>query len=210
MPTAPTGAAGRLAARAAVLALAVAGLSLGAVLTAPPVAAHTALADSSPAAGEVLDAAPSEVILRFGDDLLAMGAFLLVVDAQGTDWVASGPDIERSTATADLRPDMPDGRYEIRWQVVAEDGHPISGIIPFGVGEAGPEPAVTTPPVDAPAPPADGPPPAASELGTNAPEALRLTLIGLGGAAAGLIIAALILRRRPVRASNDQKESTHD
>lgn len=202
MSPAHPGAARRITTAFAAVALATAGITLAAAVAAAPAAAHTQLADSSPTAGEVLATAPTEVVLEFGGDLLDLGAIIVVVDAGGTDWTSGELRIERSTARIALRDDLPDGRYEIRWQVVSEDGHPISGVIPFGVGEAGADAAVASAPAALGTAPgddiADATPDAEAPLLGVGAEALRLTLIGLGGAAIGVLALLLSQRlRRP-------------
>jgi len=209
MPFAPSGAAGRLVARLAAIALTFVGLALAAAAFAAPAVAHTQLAGSDPAAGAVLDESPGEVVLEFGGELLDLGAIILVVDEDGTDWTAGAVVIERSTARVALRPALPDGRYEVRWQVVADDGHPVSGVIPFGIGEA-PTPTSAAPT----APAATGP--GAEETGAQEPspdltEIVRLALVGLGGAAVGVLVllGVLRIRRRP-RLDHTEADSATD
>lgn len=212
MSSAPPRAARRITAAFAAIALATAGFTLAAAFAAPPAVAHTQLADSSPTADEVLATAPAEVVLEFGGTLLDIGAIIVVVDASGADWTAGDLLVERSTARIGLREDMPDGRYEVRWQVVADDGHPLSGVIPFGIGEAGAESAVTGPPAQTGSGLGDtgaanaAPDPRALETGA---EVLRLTLIGLGGAAIGLLgllLGQRLRRRTPVTRTTSQGE----
>lgn len=162
---------------------------LGITVGATPAFAHDQLSASDPPAGAALESAPEQVSLQFSDNVLTIGAIVLVADTDGTSWADGDPILDGPTVTARLADDMPDGAYEIRWRVVSADGHPISGVIPFTVGDA-------VQPVDEPgAAEATGPPAAtaAPVAGGEAPARtgpMRPILIGVGGAAAALLLLA--------------------
>jgi methionine-rich copper-binding protein CopC len=101
---------------------------------ASPAAAHDELVASTPSIGEQLASAPSEVSLTFSADVLTIGAAVIIADGAGRDWVADEPVVTDGVVTVGLQSGMPDAGYEIRWRVVSEDGHPISGLVPFTVG----------------------------------------------------------------------------
>lgn len=162
---------------------------LGITVGASPALAHDQLAASEPPAGAALESAPSEVSLQFTDDVLTIGAIVLVADADGTSWADGEAILDGPTVSTRLVGDMPDGSYEIRWRVVSADGHPISGVIPFTVGDvvqSADEPA--TP--EAGEPPAATAAPAAGESSAETGSAMRPILIGVGGAAAALLLLA--------------------
>lgn len=179
-------------------------LSGGVVLTAllvlgisSPASAHDSLVSSSPAVGEQLATAPTQVELVFSDDVLPVGAAVLVVDAAGTDWVSGDVAIDRNTVTVPLSSGMPEAGYQVRWRVVSGDGHPISAIIPFAIGDAepltvtAPEPTDSTSSADADATPSE-----VSQIWTT-------VAIGAAGALAAVGIYAAVLtihRRRAARA----------
>ena len=178
--------------RARVTAIAVAAAAL--VLAAPASAlAHDELVTSTPTAEQSLDTAPDAVTLGYSAELLEIGAAVTVTGDDGTDWAASEPVIAGASVTVPLREGMPDGAYTVRWRVVSSDGHPISGLIPFTVGEVAaaaptPSPAETATTLDEEA--QDGEP--------LLHPALRTTLIALGGAAAALVlfvVARILIRR---------------
>lgn len=88
---------------------------------------------------------------------------------------------------------MPDAGYQVRWQVVSEDGHPIAGVIPFTVGDAEPMETTSGDAAETPAPSAEQPDQTAESGG-----ALRVLLIGAGGAVAAVLVFVLIrFLRRP-------------
>ncbi|MBF4561292.1 copper resistance protein CopC [Microbacterium sp. VKM Ac-2870] len=155
------------------------------LLGTAPASAHDELLESSPASGAALTSAPAEVSLTFSADVLTIGAAVIVADASGHDWAASAPSVDNGVVTVALDPQIPVGGYEIRWRVVSQDGHPISGLIPFTVGDAAP--LTRTPAASEPSAPA-------ATAGADAPaqsthedqSILRVLLVG----AAGAIIAA--------------------
>lgn len=205
------------------LVASLAGAALAASLSlaqALPAAAHDELLGSTPATGEALAAAPSDVSLRFSDEVLPLGAAIVVSDADGADWTASAVSLEGDTVRAELRGEMPDGRYEVRWRVVSSDGHPITGLVPFTVGDApaGDEPG-DAPPAEAdatasaPAAEADAAPPAeASAPADGLDPTIRTLLLAAGGAGAALLVwlAVLFARRKRAGATNRFDERTKD
>ncbi len=159
---------------------------------AAPASAHDELLASTPAADARLEAAPTEVSLTFSADVMTIGAAVIVVDASGRDWAAGEPTIDRGTVTVPVDEAMPAAGYEIRWRVVSSDGHPISGLIPFAIGDG--EPLTRTSAPDAST--------AATDVGSLSTQenqgALRVVLIGAGGAAVAVALFALIrFLRRP-------------
>lgn len=196
----------------------VAGLAVAVVAllaTAAPASAHDQLISSDPASDQELAEAPTTVSLTFSADVLDMGAAVVVSDAGGTDWVSAAPTIDGPTVTAALEPGMPDAGYEIRWRVVSSDGHPITGVVPFTVGDGTP---VSGGAGDAGAGGATQSPaapgvPGAADAGSGTPSSTgtqiaqedegpwRAVLVGAGGAAVAVALLALVqfLRRR----SND-------
>lgn len=194
----------------------VAGLAVAVVAlcaTAVPASAHDKLISSDPASDQRLAEAPVEVSLTFSADVLDMGAAVVVSDAAGTEWVSAAPTVDGPTVTAVLDPGMPDAGYEIRWRVVSSDGHPISGVVPFTVGDGEPlaggaggaEPGAAEPGAE-PGAEAGG----ASVPGTDAQSSTqtqiaqedegpwRVVLVGASGAAVAVALLVLVqfLRRR--------------
>ena len=111
--------------------------------TALPASAHDALVHSTPQVDERLAAAPESIVLTFSGELLTLGdsttgAVVIVIDENGRDWAGDDVEVAGNTVTVGVDPAMPDAGYQVRWQVVSEDGHPISGIVPFTIGDAEP------------------------------------------------------------------------
>lgn len=177
-------------------------LAAVAVLAMPSAAsAHDELLASTPAAGEKLEAAPTSITLTFSANVLDVGAAIVVADEHGRDWTAGESTIEEGSVTVPVEAGMPEAGYEVRWRVVSSDGHPISGLIPFTVGDGRPIERTAQAPADAGA--------AATDEGQTAAAAppdsgvVRILLIGVGGAVVAVALFAVIrfLRRRRTRAS---------
>ena len=128
--------------RAAVAALALAALAVLAPF-APAANAHDQVTFTAPAEAEHLDTAPADVTMQFTDELIAVGALMLVVDESGKDWADGPMAVDGATVVQPLKTGLPDGTFDVRWRVVSADGHPISGTFPFSVGDE--------PPAEAPA-----------------------------------------------------------
>jgi len=184
----------------------VAGLT-GAVVvllaTAVPASAHDKLVSSDPAPGQVLDQAPVTVSLTYSADILDMGAAVVVTGDDGTDWVSTAPVIDGPTVTAELDAGLPDAAYEIRWRVVSEDGHPITGVVPFTVGDSdgdgdGGGAATAAPSSAAVAAPGPQDAQESSQIAQEDGAPWRVVLVGVGGAAVAVALLALVrfLRRR--------------
>ena len=123
--------------RAAAAALALAALAVLAPF-APAANAHDQVTHTAPAEAEQLDTAPADVTMQFTDELIAVGALMLVVDESGEDWADGPMAIDGATAVQPLKTGLPDGTFDVRWRVVSADGHPISGTFPFSVGDEPP------------------------------------------------------------------------
>lgn len=221
----------------------VAGLAVAVVAlfaTAAPASAHDKLVSSDPASDQTLQEAPETVSLTYSADVLDMGAAVVVTDGDGTDWVSDAPVIDGAVVTAALDPGLPDGGYEIRWRVVSSDGHPITGIVPFAVGEgeetgagSGSGEAGSDDAGDDAAGAADEPASGEPAPGEAAPEAgaepdtrnstqnqtaqedegpWRVVLVGAGGAAVAAALFALVhfLRRRSDARGSDDAGNTPD
>jgi copper transport protein len=156
--------------------------------------AHAFLERSDPPAQAILPASPERVLLWFTEDLesSAVSARLLDQTGQevpGTSYAVGEPD----QLIVTLPGGLPNGTYSVVWRNVStEDGHPITGYVPFTVGTAADVTEVVAP--------VDG-----SESG-GAPQWQRTTarwlaFLGLFGAVAVWPVWSLVmapsLRRRP-------------
>ncbi|WP_425336685.1 copper resistance protein CopC [Streptomyces profundus] len=117
--------------------LLVAGTLAALLLGAGPAAAHATLTGSTPADGEVVAMAPTEVGLTFSEQVsLSDDDGIRVLDPEG-ERVDTGGLLRRDGAGAyavALKAELADGTYTVAWQAVSNDSHPIAGAFTFSVG----------------------------------------------------------------------------
>lgn len=122
--------------------LAMVTLSAAALLWAPVAAfGHASEVGSSPAAGEILDAAPSEVRIDYDSALLEIGAALVVRSAD-EESITTGPAVVGDRVfSVPVDPSVGPGEYSVAYRVVSKDGHTIENSFTYVVaGEASPTP----------------------------------------------------------------------
>jgi len=117
-------------------AIAILALSVGAVvLSAAPAWAHSFLAASTPVDGETLTSLPETFSVTMNEDLLDLvgdgtGFGLEVRDAAGTYYGDGCLTIDGASLSTPAALGAA-GDYEIVYQVVSADGHPVSDTIAF-------------------------------------------------------------------------------
>lgn len=99
--------------------------------------AHANVVKSTPAEKEVLNTVPSVVSVEFGEAIEPSNiTSLIVTDEQGNRVDLENTSIDPENPkllTVGVKKDIPNGIYSIQWKVLSEDGHPIQGVIPFGI-----------------------------------------------------------------------------
>ncbi len=100
-----------------------------------PAHAHASLESSSPSASAVLDEPPTDITLDFTEPVTAQDGGIRLLDSSSTP-IELGPTEKGSDPTVVVAavPEIPDGAYVVAWQVVSQDGHPLSGAFAFQVG----------------------------------------------------------------------------
>lgn len=117
-------------------AIAIVALSAGAVvLSAAPAWGHSFLVTSTPVAGETLTTLPEAFSVTMNEDLLDLvgdgtGFGLEVRDATGTYYGDGCLTIDGATLSTPAALGAA-GDYEVVYQVVSADGHPVSDTIAF-------------------------------------------------------------------------------
>lgn len=110
-------------------------LIAGAALLPLPAAAHAVIVSSDPAVDAVVRPPTLPVMLRFNSRIDRERSRLTLLRPDGSsEPVALATDGRPDTLAAKLDGLAP-GRYRLRWQVLAIDGHISRGDIPFAVGE---------------------------------------------------------------------------
>ena len=102
------------------------------------VSAHAYITNSTPNENEILETAPKNVYIEFNEKIQTGFTILNVLNSSGERVdqknVKIDPKTEKSM-TVDLQPDLPNDIYTVEWRVVSADGHSVSGMIPFSIGE---------------------------------------------------------------------------
>jgi copper transport protein len=111
------------------------GLALG---TALPAGAHAVVVSSIPAADERLSAPPAEVSFTFSEAVTSDLGGITVLAAPSGDRVDNDDTTQPSATSirATVQPGLADGTYTAQYKVISADGHPVSGAIVFGIGDA--------------------------------------------------------------------------
>lgn len=116
-------------------------LGLWAVVSAPVASAHATLLASTPPSGYSVPTAPTEITLDF-DEAVSIGATPVTLSDTTGHPVALGPEaltLQGRRLTAPVTGPLPQASYRAQWQVTADDGDLITGVLTFTVG-AGPTP----------------------------------------------------------------------
>lgn len=183
------------------VALAVLTLCAAVVVLAGPVLAHIELDRSEPAAGAVLNAAPSEVFLRFTQAVEEESFTIRVRAPNGGDVTMGETQSGGRAAAVDLARLTDEGLYRVRYRGVAADGHPVEGRLRFRLrfpevdpATADPQPtaqATTPPATTAPTAPPATPPAAATAQRRAVPWWPFAVLLGIAA-----LVGVTLFRRR--------------
>lgn len=94
--------------------------------------AHARLLSATPADGAVVPTPPRTVVLRF-DETVSRGPGVAAVDANRRSVLGAPVRANGRTLTIPLRP-VGRGSYSIRWSVISDDGHTVTGVLAFAIG----------------------------------------------------------------------------
>jgi methionine-rich copper-binding protein CopC len=91
---------------------------------------HTQLSSSDPSDEAVLDAAPTEVQLRFSEAVRLTAVSVTKGDeTTSLDIEVAGPAAEFAVGLPELAP----GEYVVEWRALSQDTHVVSGEIRFSI-----------------------------------------------------------------------------
>jgi copper resistance protein C len=93
--------------------------------------AHTELSSSSPEEGQVVVEEMEEISLTFGGEIEALSMMTLVKNGQELEF--ESVEVQGNQLIGKVEQPLESGTYIINWNIAGEDGHPISGEIPFTV-----------------------------------------------------------------------------
>src|SRR4051794_18003541 len=106
--------------------------ALLALVPAAAAQAHAELEHTMPARHRALDAGPRAVSLTFSEAVQAPDGALRVTDGDGR--TVSGPvQTSGSTVAVRVHHRLEAGKYRVRWRVVSDDGHVVSGSYRFKI-----------------------------------------------------------------------------
>jgi methionine-rich copper-binding protein CopC len=110
-------------------------VSAALIFVAELAAAHPALVNSSPKAGEIVDAAPKQIRLSFNEPVEAAFTTVKVVNPSGKEGPAEPTQADGSDARAVVvqLTAVTSGIYKARWSVLGHDGHRVKGEFSFTV-----------------------------------------------------------------------------
>ncbi|WP_260508252.1 copper resistance protein CopC [Cytobacillus firmus] len=94
-------------------------------------AAHTGLESSTPKSGQVVTDDLNEITLTFAGEIESLSTMTLVMEGHEIPFSNVEPNGKQMSGT--LEAPLENGYYVIRWNIVGEDGHQITGEIPFTV-----------------------------------------------------------------------------
>ena len=106
-------------------------------LAAPDALAHAALLKTTPGDSEILQSAPKEVTLTFGEDVgIGLGQLkVLSSDGERVDTGAPSQSDHDRVVHIPVRSGIAEGSYVVIWRVVSADSHPVSGAFTFSIGK---------------------------------------------------------------------------
>ncbi|PPH85358.1 MULTISPECIES: copper resistance CopC family protein [unclassified Rathayibacter] len=184
---------------------------LGSIAVAAPASAHNYLVSTTPAADSTVTEQPGTLVLTTNDDLLVLGtdgtaAALRVVGPDGLYYGDGCVSVVGPEASMPLELGAA-GEYEVTWQVVSTDGHPVSGQYAFdwtpADGTALADGSDSVPDCNGTVAVSGGQAESADEAQatSGSDPALLEDVLWIGGAlaavAAAIGVTLLVLRRRP-------------
>jgi methionine-rich copper-binding protein CopC len=103
-----------------------------ALLAPPPASAHSELRASRPAHGQRLDAAPAKLELHFNEKVQVTAVRLF--DSAGKERpIERDRSLNERSIYEAPTPALEAGAYKIEWRAISADGHPVGGVIRFGI-----------------------------------------------------------------------------
>ncbi|KON90007.1 hypothetical protein AF332_26450 [Sporosarcina globispora] len=93
--------------------------------------AHTGLESSAPESGQVVTEDLNEITLTFAGEIESLSTMTLV--REGQEILLSNVEPNGKQMSGTLESPLENGSYVINWSIVGEDGHQITGEIPFTV-----------------------------------------------------------------------------
>lgn len=97
-----------------------------------PAFAHSELTDSNPTDGQVVKKALDEVSITFSGKI-EKGSDITVTDSKGKEVESNDLTIHNTEMTASFDEPLANDDYQVDWNVLSADGHPVEGTYSFSV-----------------------------------------------------------------------------
>ena len=98
--------------------------------------AHSGLISSNPKSGSLLTKLPTTISLKFNGNLISVAKKevnkVTILGPNGSYGIGK-PHVKGNQISLTTNGSSDSGSYQIKWRVVSEDGHPISGSFKFKV-----------------------------------------------------------------------------
>lgn len=107
-------------------------LALALVITATTASAHSPLNATMPADGEIIDMAPTEIMLDFKGDIRLTRVTVTALDGAQTDVDLSTASTFTNAFTLPIT-EIGSGAYTVEWRGLGTDGHALNGTFAFTV-----------------------------------------------------------------------------
>lgn len=106
---------------------AVTAIACVAVAAPGPVTAHAELLKATPAAGATVTEAPKNIVVQFGEDILAMASNIITVIGPDGSQVDNGNTlVNGDTAAVGLDDIVDAGTYTVTYRIASKDGHVVT------------------------------------------------------------------------------------
>jgi copper resistance protein C len=100
--------------------------------------AHSFPEEQTPAAGQVLTAAPAEVAIRYDAPIEKLFANLEVIGPDGKNQAVGSPQLSADSRTLSVKlAPLGPGEYQVKWGVLCVDTHRTQGSYTFTVAAKG-------------------------------------------------------------------------
>ena len=98
--------------------------------------AHTALKESVPAEGSLLNASPEHIQLSFTEEvrLLRLDVVAALDSSEKKVDIGFAPESVAKTDYSVPLPALSPGNYRVDWSVMGADSHPVQGSVAFSIG----------------------------------------------------------------------------
>ena len=107
------------------------------VVLIPGAEAHSRLVNSSPSKGSTVSTSPQSVWIEFNENLLQLDETkintLTVLTSKGVRVDNSKFVVAGMRVTTKIKGVLKKGKYQVKYRVVSEDGHPVQGSYFFSV-----------------------------------------------------------------------------